>query len=66
MERCRKLLNELLYPGALVTLPGILISAALLSGYPVRPLSAACQFTSSRRHHVHCTVYWRVAESYAG
>lgn len=30
MERCRKFLNKLLYPGALVTLPGVLISAALL------------------------------------
>lgn len=30
MERCRKLLNKLLYPGGLVTLPGVLISAALL------------------------------------
>lgn len=30
MERCRKLLNKLTYPGVLVTLPGVLISAALL------------------------------------
>lgn len=30
MERCRKLLNKLLYPGIIVTLPGSLISAVLL------------------------------------
>lgn len=30
MERCRKALNKLLYPGALVTLPGMLVSVLLL------------------------------------